>query len=144
MINGFTCGAFDLCHAGHMLMFKECRAQCDYLIVALQEDPSVTDAEYRGKKKNKPVMTLEERKIILEGIRYIDEIVYYKTEEDLLALLRKLPIDVRFIGADWEGKKFTGHDLDMQVVFNSRDHGFSTTELRDRIYTAEYDKRHPR
>ena len=140
MINGFTCGAFDLCHAGHMLMFKECRAQCDYLIVALQEDPSVTDAEYRGKKKNKPIMSLEERLIILEGIKYIDEIVFYKTEEDLLALLRKLDIGVRFLGADWEGKEFTGHDLDMKVVFNSRDHGFSTSELRHRVHLAEQER----
>ena len=67
MKKGFTCGAFDLCHAGHMLMFKEAKEHCDYLVVGLQDDPSVTTAEYRGKKKNKPIMSLAERRIILEG-----------------------------------------------------------------------------
>ncbi len=134
---GFTAGAFDLCHAGHMLVFKEARDVCDYLIVALQEDPSVTPAEYRGKKKNTPIMTLEERRIILEGIKYIDEVVTYRTEEDLYKLLVELKPDVRIIGADWKGKQFTGHDLPVEVYFNSRGHNFSTTALRERIYEAE-------
>ena len=133
MKKGFTCGAFDLCHAGHMLMFKEAKEHCDYLVVGLQDDPSVTEAEYRGKKKNKPIMSLAERRIILEGIRYIDEIAVYRTEEDLYELLKKIKPDVRIIGADWKGKEFTGHDLPMEVYYNSRDHGFSTTELRRRI-----------
>lgn len=138
---GFTAGAFDLCHAGHMLVFKEAKEVCQYLIVALQEDPSITSAEYRGKKKNTPIMSLEERRIILEGIKYIDEIVIYQTEEDLYKLLVDLKPDVRIIGADWKGKNFTGHDLPMEVFYNSRGHNFSTTALRERIYEAELKKR---
>lgn len=134
---GFTAGAFDLCHAGHMLMFKEAREHCDYLIAALQDDPSVTMADYRGKKKNRPIMPLEERRIILEGNRYIDEIATYRTEEELYELLKKIKPDVRIIGADWRGKKFTGWDLPIEVYYNSRDHGFSTSELRKRIRESE-------
>lgn len=134
---GITAGAFDLCHAGHMLMFKEAKEHCDYLIVALQDDPSVTTADYRGKKKNKPIMSLAERRIILGGIRYIDEVVTYRTEEDLYELLKEIKPDIRIIGADWKGKEFTGHDLPMEMYYNSRDHGFSTTELRRRIREAE-------
>jgi|SRR3989344_4033740 len=133
MIRGFTCGAMDLLHAGHVLMLKECRAQCDYLIVGLQEDPSVTDELYRGKKKNKPIETLEERLIRLEGCKYVDEIVIYKTEDDLYALLKKIKPDVRFVGADWKDKHFTGYDLPIRVIFNSRDHKFSSSSLRERI-----------
>jgi len=137
MKRGITFGAFDLCHAGHFMMFEEAKQHCDYLIVGLQTDPSKTPAGYRGKKKNKPVMSLEERLTILKGIRYIDEIVLYESEEDLYKILTTLKPDVRIIGADWEGKKFTGHDLPMEVVYNSRGHEYSTTALRKRVYHAE-------
>jgi len=140
MKRGFTCSAFDLCHAGHMLMLKEAKEHCDYLIVGLQDDPSDTDLAYRGKKKNKPIMSLDERRIILEGIRYIDEIIIYHSEEDLYNLLKKLKPDVRIIGADWKGKKFTGWDLPIKMYYNSRNHGYSTTELRQRIAKAEAEK----
>jgi glycerol-3-phosphate cytidylyltransferase len=138
---GITAGAFDLCHAGHMLVFKEAKNVCDYLIVALQEDPSHTPADYRGKKKNKPIMTLEERRIILESVRYVDEIHVYNSEEELYDLLVTLKPDVRIIGADWEGKEYTGKDLPIEMYFNSRGHQFSTTALRERIYQAELEKR---
>ncbi len=138
MKKGFTAGAFDLCHAGHMLVFKECKTVCDYLIVGLQTDPSIDRPE-----KNKPVMSLEERKVILESVKYVDEIVVYDTEQELYDLLKenKLGIDIRIVGADWEGKEFTGHDLPIPVYFNTRGHGFSTTELRRRIYEQEKVKR---
>jgi len=138
---GITFGAFDLCHAGHMLVFKEARTVCDYLIVGLQEDPSATPADYRGKKKNKPVMSLEERKVILESVKYIDEIHVYNSEQELYDLLVKLKPDIRIIGADWKGKEFTGHDLPIEMYYNSRGHNFSTTALRERIYEAEKAKR---
>jgi len=130
MKKGFTCGAFDLCHAGHVLMFKECKEVCDYLIIGLHTDPSIDRPE-----KNKPIQSTEERRIILEGIRYIDEVVTYDTEDDLYALLEKndLDIGVRIIGADWKEKDFTGKDLSIPVHFNSRDHGYSTSELRARV-----------
>lgn len=137
---GITASAFDLCHAGHILMLKEAKTVCDYLIVCLQGDPSQTDASYRGKQKNKPIMSLEERRIILEGIKYVDEIVVYNSEEELYDLLVKLKPDIRIIGPDWKGKQYTGHDLPVPMYFNSRDHHFSTTELRHRIYEAEVKK----
>ena len=134
---GITASAFDLCHAGHILMLKEAKTVCDYLIVCLQGDPSLTDPSYRGKKKNQPIMSIEERRIILEGIKYVDEIVVYNSEEELYDLLVKRKPDIRIIGPDWKGKPYTGHDLPIEMYFNSRDHEFSTTELRRRIYEAE-------
>ena len=134
---GVTAGAFDLCHAGHMLMLKEAKEVCEYLIVLLQDDPSQTDASYRGKKKNRPIMSLAERKVIMEAIRYVDEVQTYHSEDDLYQLLEKIKPDIRIIGADWKGKKYTGWDLPIEMYFNSRDHGFSTTELRTRIYETE-------
>ncbi len=135
---GVTVGAFDLCHAGHILMFKEAREICEYLIVGLHTDPSIDRPE-----KNKPIMSVEERRIILEGIKYIDEIFEYDTEAELYEILKKneYGFDVRIIGADWKGKPYTGHDLPIEMYFNTRDHGFSTTELRRRIYEAEEHKR---
>lgn len=135
---GFTCGAFDVCHAGHVLMFKECKEHCDYLIVGLHTDPTLDRPE-----KNKPVQSIEERKVQLEGIRYIDKIVMYNTEKELYDLLSKNEhgINIRIIGADWKGKEFTGHDLPLETVFNSRDHTFSSSDLRKRVYEAEKKKR---
>lgn len=130
MIRGFTCGALDLLHAGHVLMLKECRAQCDYLIVGLQTDPTLDRPE-----KNKPIETLEERRIRLEGCKYVDEIVIYNTEEDLYRILQELKPDVRFMGADWEHRPNYSRDKlpDMKVIYNSRDHNFSSSSLRERI-----------
>ena len=136
---GFTAGAFDLCHAGHMLMFAEAKEQCDYLIVGLHTDPTID----RPDTKNKPIMSVKERMIILEGIKYIDEIVTYDTEADLLKLLTENPlnIDVRILGVEYKDRQYTGRDLPMPVYYNTRDHGFSTTELRGRVYEAEKLKR---
>ena len=135
---GITAGAFDLCHAGHMLMFKEAKTVCDYLIVALHSDPAID----RPDIKNKPIMSIEERKTILESIKYIDEILLYDTEADLFKILseNKLNIDIRILGAEYKNKSFTGRDLPLPVYFNSRDHGYSTTELRKRVYEAEVRK----
>jgi glycerol-3-phosphate cytidylyltransferase len=135
---GFTAGAFDLCHAGHILMFEEAKSQCDYLIVGLHTDPTLD----RPGVKNKPIMSVEERMIILKGIKYIDEIVTYDTEADLMKLLseNKPGIDVRILGVEYKEKPFTGRDLPMPVYFNTRDHGYSTTELRKRVYEAEKTK----
>jgi len=134
---GVTVGAFDLCHAGHMLVFKEAKTVCDYLIVGLQSDPSIDRPE-----KNKPVMSLEERKIILESVKYVDEIFVYTTEAELYNILKenKYGFDIRIIGADWKGKPYTGHDLPLEIYFNERGHNFSTSALRQRIYEAELAK----
>ena len=125
---GFTCGSFDLIHPGHIFMFKECKKVCNYLIVGLQTDPTIDRPE-----KNKPVQTVEERKIILESIKYIDKILIYKTEGELYELLKKLNPDIRIIGSDWKGKKYTGWDLPIKIYFNSRNHNWSSSELKERI-----------
>lgn len=132
MIKGFTCGAFDILHTGHALMLKECKIHCDYLVVGLQRDPSIDRPE-----KNTPVQTYEERDIMLRSIRWVDEVVYYDTEADLLQLLESLEIDVRIIGSDWVDKEYTGIGLGIPVVFNSRNHNYSSSSLRKRIYESE-------
>jgi glycerol-3-phosphate cytidylyltransferase len=132
MIKGFTCGAFDLLHPGHILMLKEIRGQCDFIIIGLHTDPTIDRPE-----KNKPIETIEERRIRLEACKYIDEIIEYNTEADLYELLKNLNPDIRFLGADWEGKHFTGDDLLIKVIFNSRDHVYSSTNLRKRILKQE-------
>ena len=128
---GFTCSCFDLFHAGHVMMLKEAKTQCDYLIVGLQTDPTIDRPH-----KNKPVQSILERYIQLEACKYVDQIIPYATEKDLLDLLTSYPIDVRVIGEEYKNQRFTGYDLPMAVYFNSRQHSFSSTELRSRIAEA--------
>jgi len=129
---GFTCGAFDLLHAGHALMLEEAKSRCNYLIVGVQSDPSIDRPE-----KNKPIQSYEERLTMVQAIKFIDEIVAYDTEADLITLLTHINPDVRILGADWEGKEFTGHALPIECYFNKRDHGWSSSGLRKRVYEAE-------
>lgn len=135
MITGFTCGSFDLLHTGHALMLEEAKGHCDRLIVGLQSDPTLDRPE-----KNKPIQTLEERLTMLNSIRWVDDIIIYNTEAELVRLLNTLRPDVRIIGADWKGKQYTGFDLPIRVIFNTRDHGYSTSSLRSRVYRAEKDR----
>lgn len=133
---GFTCSSFDLLHAGHVAMLAEARTQCDYLIVGLQSDPTLDRAT-----KNKPVQSIVERQMQLRGSRYVDEIWVYNTEKDLEDLLLMLPIDVRILGVEYEGKEFTGreicHKRGIKLYFNGRDHSFSSSSLRKRVVAAE-------
>lgn len=133
---GFTCSTFDLLHAGHVAMLAEARTQCDYLIVGLQSDPTLDRST-----KNKPVQSIVERQMQLRGSRYVDEIWVYNTEKDLEDLLLMLPIDVRILGVEYEGKEFTGreicHKRGIKLYFNGRDHSFSSSNLRKRVYQAE-------
>ncbi|AUR83002.1 cytidylyltransferase-like protein [Vibrio phage 1.031.O._10N.261.46.F8] len=135
---GFTCGSFDLCHYGHHLMFEEAKSQCDYLLVGLQTDPTID----RKDTKNKPIQNMEERLGQLKACKYIDGIVVYNTEEELLDYLTRSVdhIDVRFVGADWRGKEFTGYELPIPVIFNKRDHEYSTSYLRTRVVDAAGDQ----
>ena len=105
---GFTCGAFDLLHAGHIVMLKEAKANCDYLIVGLQTDPSIDRQE-----KNQPVQSVYERFTQLNAVKYIDKIIPYDTEQSLIDLLLSTKIDVRFVGDDYREKYFTGQELDI-------------------------------
>jgi len=129
---GFTCGSFDLLHAGHLLMLEEARSVCDKLIVGLQMDPSVD-----RKHKNKPIQTLEEREIQLKAVKFVDEIIIYQTEKDLFNWLVYLNPDIRILGEDHKNKKFTGHELEIELYFNSRSHNWSSSELRERVYKSE-------
>jgi glycerol-3-phosphate cytidylyltransferase len=129
IIRGFTCGTMDLLHAGHILMLKEVKKQCHYLVVGLHTDPTIDRPE-----KNKPIQSIEERRIQLEAVKYVDEIVEYDTEEDLVKLLKEISPEVRFVGEDWkDNPNLTGIDLPIKIVFNTRDHNYSSTELRKRI-----------
>lgn len=130
---GFTCSTFDLFHAGHVAMLEEAKQQCDWLIVGLQIDPSIDRPE-----KNKPVQSLVERQLQVRACKFVDEIVVYNTETELLEILCMLPIDVRILGEEYKSKKFTGNHLKgMEYYYNKRDHGFSSSELRKRITRAE-------
>lgn len=131
MTTGFTCSTFDLFHAGHIMMLKEAKTVCDYLIVGLQTDPTI-DRDW----KNKPVQGVFERFVQLQACRYVDEVVVYATEKELRDILLSYPIDVRILGEEYQGKEFTGHDIPMQFYFNKRRHSFSTSELRQRVIDA--------
>ena len=135
---GFTASTFDLLHAGHVAMLREAKDQCDYLICGLQIDPSVDRPE-----KNGPIQTIVERYSQLSAIKYVDEILVYATEQDLLDILTMYKIDVRILGVEYKDKEFTGRDLcdtlGMDLYFNSREHRFSTSDLRKRVASAESD-----
>ena len=136
---GITFSTFDLLHAGHIAMLSEARNHCDYLICGLQTDPTID----RPDSKNPPVQTIVERQIQLAATRYVDEIVIYQTEEDLRDLLLVLPIDVRIIGVEYQDKEFSGKDIceqrGIKVIYNGRDHSFSSSSLRKRVASAQSD-----
>lgn len=131
---GITFSAFDLLHAGHVAMLEEAKSVCDYLIVGLHIDPSLERSN-----KNKPIQSLIERQIQLKGCKYVDEIICYETEQDLLNLLNMVKWHVRIIGEEYKGKAFTGWtEFDKphstkEIYYNSRQHGFSSTDLRQRF-----------
>ncbi len=132
---GFTCSTFDLFHAGHIIMLKEAKEQCEYLIVGLQTDPTLDRPQ-----KNKPVQSVFERFIQLNACVYVDEVIVYATEKELRDILLSFPIDVRILGEEYSNKSFTGEDIHMEFYFNKRRHSFSTTELRQRVIEAESKK----
>ena len=134
---GITFSTFDMLHAGHIAMLSEAKNHCDYLICGLQTDPTID----RPDTKNAPIQSVVERQIQLAACRYVDEVVVYQTEQDLVDLLLILPLDVRILGVEYEDKKFTGHQecyqRDIDLVFNKRDHSFSSSSLRKRVVEAE-------
>ena len=131
---GFTCSCFDLLHAGHILMLKDAKEQCDYLIVGLQTDSTID----RSNIKNKPVQSLEERKIQLEAVKYIDEIIIYSSEKELYKLLKKLNPTIRILGSDYKGKDFTGKDLKTKIYYHNRNHNYSSSNLRKKLLTIKH------
>jgi len=136
---GITFSQFDLLHAGHVAMLSEAKNHCDYLIAGLQNDASQDRPE-----KNQPIQSVVERQIMLSSQRTVDEIIVYNTEKDLEDILLTLPIDVRIIGVEYKDKDFTGRDIcvkrNIKIVYNSRDHSFSSTGLRKRVALFENGK----
>ena len=132
-IIGFTCSAFDLIHPGHILMLKDCKNVCDYLIAAIQIDPTLDRPN-----KNKPVQSIVERVIMTKSIRYVDEVRTYTTEKELYDMLVEISPNIRIVGSDWKGNpNFTGGDLDINIYYHNRNHDYSTTNLRKRVFKAE-------
>ena len=138
---GITFSTFDLLHAGHIAMLSEAKNHCDYLICGLQTDPTLD----RPETKNKPIQSIVERQIQLAACRYVDEVVVYSTEQDLIDLLLILPVDTRILGVEYADKDFTGKSecaiRGIEIVYNGRDHSFSSSSLRKRVYDSESSKR---
>ena len=133
---GITCSTFDLLHAGHIVMLEEAKRHCDYLVAALQVDPT-QDRD----SKNKPIQTVVERQIQLAAVRFVDEIVVYNTEKELEDIFLTLPINVRIIGEEYKDKDFTAKKIcykrKIEIIYNKRDHSFSSTDLRKRTKIME-------
>ena len=133
---GITCSTFDLLHAGHIVMLEEAKRHCDYLVAALQVDPT-QDRD----SKNKPIQTVVERQIQLAAVRFVDEIVVYNTEKELDDIFLTLPINVRIIGEEYKDKDFTAKKIcykrKIEIIYNKRDHSFSSTDLRKRTKIME-------
>ena len=138
---GVVFSSFDLFHAGHVAMLSEAKNHCDYLIAALQTDPTID----RPDSKNPPIQSIVERQIQVSTNRNVDEVVVYQTEKDLEDLLLILPIDVRILGVEYKDKDFTGKDIclkrGIEIVYNGRDHSFSSSSLRKRVAEAEGKKK---
>lgn len=136
---GITASTFDLLHSGHVAMLREAKTACDYLICALQNDPSIDRPE-----KNKPVQNIVERQAQLAAIKYVDEILVYNTEAELLDILSMYHIDVKIMGEEYRNKDFTGRELcqerNIEFYFNKRDHRFSTSDLRKRVTESGLQK----
>jgi glycerol-3-phosphate cytidylyltransferase len=136
---GITFSTWDLLHAGHISMLREARSNCDYLIAGLHTDPSVD-----RKEKNKPVQTLVERYVQLNALKFVDEIVPYETEQDVIDILELFELDVRFLGEEYKEQDFTGKDVcrkrGIELHFNKRDHRFSSSDLRKRVAKREKGK----
>ena len=134
---GITFSTFDMLHAGHVAMLAEAKNHCDYLICGVQTDPTID----RPDTKNKPVQSIVERQIQLAACRYVDEVVVYQTEQDLIDLLLILPVDIRVLGVEYENKEYTGKQecwtRGIECIFNGRDHSFSSSSLRKRVAEAE-------
>lgn len=137
---GFNCSSFDLLHAGHVTMLKMEKQLCDYLIVALQVDPTID----RLGIKNKPVQSIYERYVQLQACKYVDEILVYETEFDLLNLLKTQKIDVRFLSEEYINKDFTGKSYcienGIEIIYHKRRHTYSSTDLRERTHVLESKK----
>ena len=128
-ITGVIAGNFDVIHPGYIHLFNECKKHCDKLLIFLHEDPSLERVS-----KLKPILTLDERILILSSLNQVDEIISYKTETELLILLKNHKIDIRFLGDDYADGSYTGKDLNIEIRWLSRNHDYSSTKLKTDIY----------
>ena len=131
MKRGFACGVFDMFHAGHVLMLQECKQHCDYLIVAVNRAENISKTINPDKKP--PLYTLEERMLILQACKYVDEVVEYNSEEELLRLLTTKDIQICFLGDDYKNRPITGQDLPIEIYYTNRSHGLSTSLYKQRL-----------
>ena len=138
LVIGFTCSAFDLFHAGHVIMLEDSKKQCDVLVVGIQADPTID----RPVDKNTPIQSYKDRNIMISSCKYVDELVSYTTENDLHNILTELKPNVRILGSDWKDKKYTGYEImDIRIYWHNRSgHNRSTTQLRKDVYQAELKK----
>lgn len=135
---GFTASSFDLLHPGHISMLAEAKSHCDFLVVGLLTDPTIS----RPEVKNKPIQTTFERFVQIQAIEYIDELIPFDTEEDLEQMLKMIKPNIRFVGSEYKGTHHTGWDIPgIDIFYNRRDHDYSTTELRERVYEREKEKK---
>lgn len=128
---GFACGVFDLFHAGHVLMLKECKENCDYLIVALNRAENISEVINPGKQK--PIFSIEERELIMNSCKYVDEVITYNSEEELVTILKTKNISIRFLGEDYKGKNITGSELNIELYYTNRSHGLSTSMYKSKF-----------
>jgi glycerol-3-phosphate cytidylyltransferase len=137
MKRGFACGVFDLFHAGHVLMLKECKENCDHLIVGLN---SAAHFDLKvNSNKNNPVFNLQHRRLILESIKYVDEVIIYKNEQELTNILLNTRIDIRFLGEDYRNKAITSPEAVKEIYYINRDHGLSTSKYRKMITENKFE-----
>ena len=137
---GFTCSTFDLLHTGHIAMLAECKSQCDFLIVGLLSDPTIS----RPETKNKPIQTMFERWVQLQAVSYIDLIIPFDTEQNIIDIINIIEPDVRFVGEEYKGTNHTGYNIS-NIIYNKRKHRFSSTELRNRLkinHSGELNPKH--
>ena len=132
MKKGFVCGVFDMYHAGHVLMLKECKENCDYLVVALNKADNI---DYSiNPNKTKPLYSIEERVTIIESCSFVDEVLTYDSEEELYTLMKGLGLGIRFLGDDYKGKPITGSDLNIPIYYTDRSHGLSTSKYKKALF----------
>jgi len=135
---GFVCGVFDLYHAGHVLMLQECKQNCDYLLVALNKAENI-DCDINP-NKIPPLFSIEERKMIMESCRFVDEVIEYNSEEELYNIMASRSLGVRFLGDDYKGKPITGEDLNIPIYYTDRSHGLSTSKYKKELYKIMKDR----
>jgi len=134
MKKGFVCGVFDMYHAGHVMMLQECRQHCDYLIVALNTAENINPMINPDKKP--PLFSIDERVLIMDSCKYVDEVQVYNSEDELLTLMTNSSLNIRFLGDDYRGKQITGSELDIPIYYTDRSHGLSTSAYKKRLSNA--------